>query len=155
MKSHNKLSSFFKRCKAQYRHADKERFIRLEEIFSSVGSAVLMASVTTFLAGCSMFPSGLISFSKMGQFLMLVMFFSYMYATFFFVPMCAIFGPTKNFGKLNLKKYFQRLFKRCCHRSSSNQSLGVVENAESASDNKHNMLKVKVPLTIVESSQSP
>jgi hypothetical protein len=72
-----------------------------------------MAALTTFLAGASMFPSGLTSFSKMGQFLMLVMCTSYLYATFFFVPMLSIFGPTKNFGKLNLKKMFQRLFKKC------------------------------------------
>lgn len=150
-KSHCKLSSFFNRVKAQYRHADKERFVRVEDIFSCVGSAVLMASVTTFLAGSSMFPSGLISFSKMGQFLMLVMFTSYMYATFFFVPMCAIFGPTKNFGKLNLKKMFQRCLRRCCGRKANSNQDVVCE----IGGGRRDMPKVKVPLTIAESNQSP
>jgi predicted RND superfamily exporter protein len=109
-------------------HADKERFVRVEDIFSRVGSAVLMAALTTFLAGTSMYPSGLVSFCKMGHFLMLVMFVSYAYATFFFVPMCAIFGPTKNFGKLNLKKLLRRVVRRCCRRGR--------QGAEGAGDEK-------------------
>lgn len=118
LRSTSKLASFFKRFKAHYQHCDKERFIRVEDIFSRVGSAVLMAAFTTGLAGSSMYPSGLISFCKMGQFLMLVMCTSYFFATFFFVPMCAIFGPTKNFGKINLKKTFKRIFSKCCGSSS-------------------------------------
>lgn len=122
LRSTSKLASFFKRFKAHYEHCDKERFIRVEDIFSRVGSAVLMAAFTTGLAGSSMYPSGLISFCKMGQFLMLVMCTSYFFATFFFVPMCAIFGPTKNFGKINLKKTFKRIFSKCCGQGNKEKS---------------------------------
>lgn len=118
LKSTCKLTTFFKRISDHNKRCDRERFIRVEDIFNRVGSAVLMAAITTFLAGSSMFPSGLISFGKMGQFLMLVMCTSYLFATFFFVPMCAIFGPTKNFGKLNLKKVFKKIFSKCkCYLS--------------------------------------
>jgi predicted RND superfamily exporter protein len=112
----------FVRC---YRHNNKERFVRINDIFSRVGSAVLMAAFTTFLAGLSMFPSSLVSFSKMGQFLVLVMCFSYMYATFFFVPMCALFGPTNNFGNLKIKDWTVKLFRSCLinkNKKSSNDN---------------------------------
>ena len=108
-----KLSKFVEQCIMRYRANDRERFARINDIFGRVGSAVLMAAFTTFLAGFSMYPSGLTSFSRMGQFLMLVMCTSYLYATFFFVPMCAIFGPTQNFGALHLKSLTARLFKAC------------------------------------------
>lgn len=102
-----------------YNRNNVERFIRINDIFRRVGSAVLMAAFTTFLAGFSMFPSRLTSFSKMGQFLMLVMFISYLYATFFFVPLCALGGPTKSFGNLNIKSWFLFFARKCCKSSCS------------------------------------
>jgi predicted RND superfamily exporter protein len=104
-----------------YKRNNKERFARIHDIFERVGSAVLMAAFTTFLAGFSMYPSGLVSFCKMGQFLMLVMCLSYIYATFFFVPLCALFGPTKNFGNMQLKKVFLYAWYACtfCFRSKN------------------------------------
>ena len=113
-KSSCKISKLFRSCLRRYKKNDEERFQRIRDIFSRVGSAVLMASFTTFLAGSSMYSSGLTSFSKMGQFLMLVMCISYIYATFFFVPMCAIFGPTKRFGHIPLRQCFQRMV--CCSK---------------------------------------
>ena len=100
-----KEASCVRRFVQIYRHNNNERFLRIHDTFERVGSAVLMAAFTTFLAGFSMYPSSLISFCRMGQFLMLVMCFSYLYATFFFVPMCALFGPTHNFGKIRIKHW--------------------------------------------------
>jgi hypothetical protein len=101
-----KKKNIIRRCFAHYRKGDKERFKRIGDIFNRVGSAVLMAALTTFLAGLSMYPSGLTSFSKMGQFLMLVMGASYLFATFYFIPFCALFGPTGNFGSLKHLFFF-------------------------------------------------
>ena len=98
-----------------YTESNKERFFRINDSFKRVGSAVAMAAVTTFLAGLSMYPSNLTSFSKMGQFLMLVMFTSYLYATFFFVPLCALFGPTNNFGDIRLKYLIELLNRKICY----------------------------------------
>ena len=100
----------------RYNNNNKDRFMRIYDIFGRVGSAVGMAAFTTFLAGFSMYPSSLTSFSKMGQFLMLVMCLSYMFATFFFVPMCALFGPTKDFGNLNIGNYCTKLYSFICTR---------------------------------------
>jgi protein dispatched 1 len=95
--------SFLRKHFNRYKNGNHERFARINDIFLRVGSAVSMAAFTTFLAGFSMYPSILVSFSKMGQFLMLVMCISYLFATFYFVPLCAIFGPTNNFGDLKFK----------------------------------------------------
>lgn len=100
-------------CWKSYVMANAERKLRIKDAFRRVGSAVLMAALTTFLAGSSMFPSKLTSFSKMGQFLMLVMCTSYLYATFMFVPLCAMFGPTHNFGNLNFRDWGMMFAKTC------------------------------------------
>ena len=98
----------------RYNNNNKDRFMRIYDIFGRVGSAVAMAAFTTFLAGFSMYPSSLTSFSKMGQFLMLVMCLSYLFATFFFVPMCALFGPTQDFGNMRLGYWCERFYTFCC-----------------------------------------
>ena len=122
-----------KRCKClhtlwrQYERNNKERFVRIHDIFDRVGSAVLMAALTTFLAGLSMYPSGLTSFTKMSQFLMLVMCTSYLYATFFFVPMCALFGPTRDFGNLNFREWFGYIISIFRKKKSTQRQRGEEE----------------------------
>ena len=97
-----------------------------------------MAAFTTFLAGFSMFPSGLVSFGKMGEFLMLVMCFSYIYATFFFVPMCALFGPTNNFGNLKLKELTTAIWNACtcCFSKDKKNKKSSSSNTNDSSINK-------------------
>ncbi len=125
------------KCKAiahfieSYKHNNKERFLRINDIFTRVGSAVLMAAITTFLAGFSMFPSSLTSFSKMGQFLMLVMCTSYLFATFFFVPLCALMGPTGHFGNLRLKHWSVLVFSKCCNCFKKNLKSPVKQHENS------------------------
>jgi predicted RND superfamily exporter protein len=105
---------------ACYVHNNAERFLRVRELFRRVASAVFMAALTTFLAGLSMFPSALVTYHQFGQFLMLVMLSSYLYSTFFFVSLCALFGPTNKFGDINiirdgfekLHQLFRRLIKK-------------------------------------------
>ncbi len=112
--NNNKINNKLYNLWEMYKESNKERFLRINDSFKRMGSAVAMAAFTTFLAGLSMYPSHLTSFSKMGQFLMLVMFTSYLYSTFFFVPLCALFGPTNNFGDIRLKSLFEYIFKKLC-----------------------------------------
>ena len=47
-----------------------------------------------------MVPAKVLVYYQMAQFLMLVMVVSWFYSTFFFLPLCMVIGPTKNFGQL-------------------------------------------------------
>ena len=47
-----------------------------------------------------MVPSSVLVYIQMAEFLMLVMFISWMYSTFFFLPLCAAIGPTDYIGQL-------------------------------------------------------
>ncbi|UJR21298.1 hypothetical protein I4U23_024389 [Adineta vaga] len=108
----SKISS----CRLLYEEQQAEREIRVIESASRVGSAVFMAAFTTFAAGFSMTLSSLSSFQRMGQFLMTIMSTSWIFATFFFLPLCAIIGPVGTCGSIpftRLRAYFQR----CRHSS--------------------------------------
>ncbi|CAF1476566.1 unnamed protein product, partial [Didymodactylos carnosus] len=95
-----------------------ERETRVHESVARVGSAVFMAAFTTFAAGFSMTLSSLTSFRQMGQFLMTIMLTSYVFATFFFLPLCAIMGPVGNCGSIPFNTICT-FFKRCCSRRRS------------------------------------
>ena len=73
---------------------------RVQESFHRVGWAVSVAALTTFLAGASVIPSRILAYSKLGIFLMLVMSFSWIYATFFFQSLCRVIGPRGNFCQI-------------------------------------------------------
>ncbi|KAK2142837.1 hypothetical protein LSH36_908g01058 [Paralvinella palmiformis] len=73
-----------------------EPHLRVEESFSRVGPAVAMAALTTFSAGAAMMPARVLAYTKLGTFLMLVMTFSWVYATFLFQSICRIIGPKGN-----------------------------------------------------------
>ena len=76
--------------------------LRVRESFQRVGSAVVMAALTTFLAGSAIMPSRIIAYRKLGIFLMLVMTFSWLYATFFFQSLCKLAGPKGKFCQIPL-----------------------------------------------------
>ncbi|UJR28148.1 hypothetical protein I4U23_009402 [Adineta vaga] len=101
-----------------YREHQIERETRVTESIARVGSAVFMAAFTTFAAGFSMTLSALTSFRQMGQFLMTIMFMSWVFAMFFFLPLCAIIGPVGKCGSIPFQRIGQfckqRLF--CCRR---------------------------------------
>ena len=54
--------------------------------------------------GLVMAPSHVLVYLQMAQFLMLVMFVSWVYSTLFFLPLCAFIGPSGNTGQLTCKK---------------------------------------------------
>ncbi len=86
---------------------------RVDESFSCVGSAVAMAALTTFAAGSAMMPSHTVAYTKLGTFLMLVMAFSWLYATFFFQSVCRIIGPRGTFCQIP----GMARWGRCCRRN--------------------------------------
>ena len=93
--------SVFQRLKRWHRRGNLQRFRRMKTSLVRVGSAVFIAGFTSFLAGLSMAPSKLTSFSQMGIFLMLIMFVSWTYATWFFLPLLSFIGPIDKFGDIS------------------------------------------------------
>jgi predicted RND superfamily exporter protein len=90
----------FQRIKNQHQQGSLQRFRRMKNSLTRVGSAVFIAGFTSFLAGVSMAPSKLTSFSQMGFFLMLIMCISWLFATWFFLPLLSFIGPTDQFGDI-------------------------------------------------------
>jgi hypothetical protein len=92
--------TFFRRFKKRHQQGNLQRFRRMKNSLTRVGSAVFIAGFTSFLAGLSMAPSKLTSFSQMGFFLMLIMFISWLFATWFFLPLLSFIGPIDKFGDI-------------------------------------------------------
>ncbi|KAG7508766.1 dispatched-like 1 [Solea senegalensis] len=72
---------------------------------SSMGSAIAMAALTTFVAGAMMMPSTVLAYTQLGTFMMLIMCISWAFATFFFQSMCHCLGPQGKCGQIPLPKW--------------------------------------------------
>ncbi|XP_012567028.2 protein dispatched homolog 1 isoform X1 [Hydra vulgaris] len=70
----------------------------------NIGPAVLMGAITTFIAGLVMVMSSVLVYVQMAHFLMLIMFTSWAYSTFFLLPLLMIMGPLGNTGQLVICK---------------------------------------------------
>ena len=68
---------------------------RTRKLIKRVGSALAAAAGTTFCAGVALLHCSIDPCRKLGVFLMLVVVFSWVYATFFFLSLCHAFGPVK------------------------------------------------------------
>jgi predicted RND superfamily exporter protein len=88
---------------------------RAAQASCSVGSAVTMAALTTFVAGGAVMPCEVLIYVKLGIFLMAVTSFSWLYATFFFQSLCHVIGPSKQCYAA-CARYF------CRHRINKQQS---------------------------------
>ena len=53
-----------------------------------------------------MAPASVLVYIQLSHFLMVLMLFSWLYATFFFMPLCSALGPTNNFCQLSWKRVF-------------------------------------------------
>lgn len=51
-----------------------------------------------------MLPSSVLVYIQMAQFLMLVMVISWLFSTMFFLPLCAVIGPTGNLCQITMGK---------------------------------------------------
>jgi hypothetical protein len=79
----------------------RHRKSRVYDTIATVGFAVTMAAVTTFLSGAAMMAGRLQSYRRFGLFLMITMVTSWVYATFFFLPVCRIIDPNEQFGDIH------------------------------------------------------
>ncbi len=77
-----------------------DRKKRVQESFERVASAIFMAAGTTFIAGACIMPSIILFYVQLGTFLMLIMAFSWLFATFFFQSLCYVAGPRDAFAQL-------------------------------------------------------
>ncbi|XP_077996901.1 protein dispatched homolog 1-like [Glandiceps talaboti] len=102
---------------------DEDRESRVVYSLSRMGSAIMMAAVTTFVAGALMMPSTLLSYTQLGTFLMLVMAYSWLFSTYYFQSLCRILGPQGNCGKIPLP--WRLCSHQCCSgcRNSSSSNL--------------------------------
>ena len=76
-----------------------------------------------FILGVAMSPASILAYLQMSHFLMLIMVMSWIFSTFFFLPLCALAGPTENFGQLTFKKT------KSADGRSSNRIEGLDENS--------------------------
>ena len=79
-------------------------------------------------------PAKVLAYFQLGQFLMLVMVFSWFYSTFCFLSICSMIGPKDDFGQLSIT----HLFRRCgpCRVTPENSPEHADKN-ELVTTNKH------------------
>lgn len=70
---------------------------------SHMAGPALMAAITTGAAGAFMLPSLLLPYIQIGIFLVTVMTFSFIYATFFLCSLLAVAGPQGKMGQFSFK----------------------------------------------------
>ncbi|XP_071961976.1 protein dispatched homolog 1-like [Antedon mediterranea] len=92
---------------------EKDRESKVIFSVSQMGCAISMAALTTFVAGAFMMPSTILSYTRMGIFLMLIMTITWLYSTLFFQSVCHFVGPEKDFGLTAMK---------CCKKAHCNKS---------------------------------
>ena len=109
-----------------------DRSLIIKDSINNLGSAVLMASLTTFLAGASMMPSPLLSFQLYGTFLMLVMLFSVTYAFFLFLPILAVIGPVSTLFQLNWSKILSEVVNKILDIKSKNRNNNITKTTPKA-----------------------
>ena len=80
-----------------YKHAySEDRNYRVSKALERVGCAIVMAAITTFIAGSLVLPSQVHVFLQSGTLFMVIMASSYLYSTFFFLSICSFIGPKGN-----------------------------------------------------------
>ena len=77
-----------------------DRKLRVQESFRKVAAAIFMAAGTTFIAGACIMPATILFYVQLGSFFMIVMTFSWLFATFFFQSLCYVIGPNGNFAQI-------------------------------------------------------
>jgi len=76
-----------------------------------------------------MAPSKLTSFSQMGFFLMLIMFISWLFATWFFLPLLSFIGPIDKFGDIP--------FGKLCRCGKVSSSVPINDNEENVNNEQY------------------
>ena len=93
----------------------------------------------SYFLGLMLMPTTVLVYLQLGQFLMLVMVFSWLYSTFSFLAICNVIGPKNDFGQLSIARLFAHCG-RCLRRVKPKDSeefqetneLGKVEPKDSS-----------------------
>ena len=83
-----------------YEHGKNNRVDRFIYSCTNMGSTVVAGAVTTGGSGSFMFLCQLMFFYKMALLIFMTIFFSLLYALFFFMPMLMLAGPDTDFGNV-------------------------------------------------------
>ena len=82
-----------------------DRTRRVESAVSHVCPAIALAALTTFVAGAGMLPATVLVYTKFGVFLMITMAVSWIFSTYFFLPILTICGPKNDCCSLKCKQH--------------------------------------------------
>ena len=88
----------------------------------------------------------MLSYIQLGQFLMIIMSVSWVYATFFFQALCSIFGPQNDSGQMTvskLKKGYKRLRDCFCCESNDPDHYQIVRREDGKEEVK-NLLELSM-----------
>lgn len=125
-------------------HTSQER---MKESLSKVGSSVFMASLTTFLAGAAIAASRVLPYQELGQFLMLVMVFSWSFSTFFYQALLHWIGPTGGFCQISIRRcnFVQKVLTFCSFCKPQKLSVrsdqaGILQDTDSECEDDDNDL---------------
>lgn len=105
--------------------SDLDTELRVVCSISRMGSAIAMASLTTFFAGALMLPATVLVYRQFGLFLMILITTSWLYATFFFQSLLRVLGPSGTFGQFYWPSW------SCCANSTRSKDKGGQSVSES------------------------
>ncbi len=78
----------------------------------------------TIFLGLVMAPATVLVYIQLSHFLMTLMTFSWLYATFFFLSLCSAIGPTNNFCQLSIGSLLS-----CFKQKDTEERVGAGDNA--------------------------
>lgn len=81
---------------------------------SRMGGPTIMAALTTAAAGAFVLPSNVLAYIQIGVFLVVVMFVSWVYSTFFLGSLLCVAGPQHGFGQFR----YPSLIRKWCRGES-------------------------------------
>ncbi|XP_066965917.1 protein dispatched [Macrobrachium rosenbergii] len=94
---------------------EAERDAAVSWAVGRLGSPVFMAAATSLAAGIAMLPARVLAYVHIGTFLTVITAASYVYSTFFYLPLLRVFGPESGCGQLS---YPQLTCSQCCSQGS-------------------------------------
>ena len=95
----------------------------------------IKAFSVSFVSGLMMMPATVLAYFQLGQFLMLVMVFSWFYSTFIFLSICAVIGPKDNFGQLSISNLFRQCYRSKAGKETTDKTeLVILKNQGAVSD---------------------
>ena len=94
---------------------EAERDAAVSWAVGRLGSPVFMAAATSLAAGVAMLPARVLAYVHIGTFLTVITAASYIYSTFFYLPLLRVFGPESGCGQLS---YPNLNCSQCCSQGS-------------------------------------